>query len=94
MFFMAFLLIINGGFRLFFPPRSDPRRFPGDSLDIATGYADVGQFAIIEPIQLAETFIVPTPDPKQPNQARDEIHGGLLYCVAAFRPHFLLPPST
>ena len=48
--------------------------FPGDPLDVATRDADIGQLAVVQAIQLAKTFVVPTPDPKYPNQARDEIH--------------------
>jgi len=56
---------------------SDAGDLPGDPLDVATRNADIRQLAIIQAIQLAKTFIVPTPDPKNPNQARHEIHNYL-----------------
>ena len=53
---------------------SDAGGLPRDPLDVATRDADIGQLAIVQAIQLAKTFVVPTPYPKDPNQAREEIH--------------------
>jgi hypothetical protein len=61
---------------------SDARGFPSDPLNVATRDADIGQLAFVQAIQLAKTFVVPTPNPKHPNQARDEIHSCLLFRAA------------
>ena len=47
---------------------------PGHARDVAAGDADVGQFAIAEPIQLAKALVVAAPLPIDANQMSQE-HG-------------------
>ena len=47
---------------------------PGHARNIAAGDADIGQFAIAEPIQLAKALVVAAPLPEDANQMRQE-HG-------------------
>ena len=48
--------------------------FPGHARDVAAGDADVGQFAIAEPIELAKALVVAAPLPVDANQMSEE-HG-------------------
>ena len=45
---------------------------PGHARDIAAGDADVGQFAIAEPIELAKALVVAAPLPEGANQMRQK----------------------
>jgi transposase len=46
--------------------------FPGRAGDIAATEADIGQFPIAEPVQLAKALVVPTPLPEHTDQIRQE----------------------
>jgi hypothetical protein len=90
---LAVFFVANGIAR----KRSDAGGFPSDPLNVATRDADIGQLAIVEAIQLAKTFAIPAPNPKHPNQARDEIHDCLLFLSAVLRRVVFGPvnkPST
>ena len=50
------------------------RAIPGHARNVAAGDADVGQFAIAEPIQLAKALVVAAPLPEDANQMSEE-HG-------------------
>ncbi len=45
---------------------------PGHARDVAAGDADVGQFAIAEPVQLAKALVVAAPLPEDANQMSEE----------------------
>ena len=46
--------------------------FPGDPRDIAPGDADVGQFAIAEPVELAKAVVVAAPLLEHANEVSEE----------------------
>ena len=64
--------------------RSSPTRaFPCNSLNVTSRNANIGQFTVIQAVQLAKTFTVSTPSPEHSNQVSDEIHRCLLYFTVA-----------
>ena len=46
--------------------------FPGHARDIAAGDADVGQFAIAEPVELAKAVVVTAPLPINAKQVGED----------------------
>jgi hypothetical protein len=48
--------------------------FPSRTRNIAAAEADIGQFTVAEPVQLAQTLVVPAPLPEHTDQVGQK-HG-------------------